>query len=350
VVLEDARIDSTVDLLASQMEAERLRKSRLEAELAMRPTWTPPPLPPTAGERVREALGRERAAFEARQRALQGQIESARSQLADTDAEIKAYDREHRAALEALRLQREELAANQALVGEAFVNRVRIVSLQRAVAEYESRVEINRAERAKAVQKHTELQGRMSTARDAYLRTAAEDLREVTARVVDLEERLRAARDAATRQVVVAPVAGRLVDLKVNTVGSAVGPREPIVDIVPANVPLVVEVRVGADAVGDVRVGQPAEVSLLSYRKREIGMLQATVTRVSADALVEPRSGAVYFAVQAEVSPAELARVGQVVLLPGMAAEVYIKTAERSALEFLMDPLTAAMRRSFREH
>lgn len=350
VVLEDARIDSTVDLLTSQIEAERLRKSRLEAELAMRATWTPPPLAPQAGERLREALLRERVAFEARQRAVQGQLEATRSQIADTDAEMKAYDREYTAAREALRLQREELAANEALLSADFVNRVRIGSLKRAVAEYESRVEINRAERAKAVQKYTELQGRLAAARDGYLRTAAEEMRDATARVVDLEERLRAARDAASRQVVAAPVAGRLVDLRVNTVGSAVGPREPIVDIVPADVPLVVEARIAADAVGDVRVGQPAEVSLLSYRKREIGMLQATVTRVSADALTEPRSGAVYFAVQVEVSPAELARVGQVVLLPGMAAEVYIKTTERSAVEFLMDPLTAAMRRSFREH
>lgn len=349
LVLEDARIDSTVDLLSSQIEAERLRKMRLEAEMALRPTWSPPPLA-DAGLRLREALQRERAAFEARQRALQGQLEATRSQIADTEAEIRAHDRDHAAATEALRLQREELAANEALVKDSFVNRVRIGSLQRAVADYESRVELNRAERAKAVQKQTELQGRLTAARDGYLRTAAEELRDATARVVDLEERLRAARDAATRQVITAPVAGRLVDLKVNTIGSAVGPREPIVDIVPADVPLVVEVKVGADAAGDVRVGQAAEVSLMSYRKREIGMLQATVRRVSADALIEPRSGAAYFAVQVEVAPEELARYSKLVLLPGMAAEVYIKTQERTALEFLMDPLTMAMRRSFREH
>ena len=71
---------------------------------------------------------------------------------------------------------------------------------------------------------------------------------------------------------------------------------------------------------------------------------------MSADALVEPRSGAPYFAVQVEVSPEALTKAGQIELLPGMAAEVFIKTVERNALDFLLDPLTAAMRRGFREH
>jgi multidrug efflux pump subunit AcrA (membrane-fusion protein) len=74
------------------------------------------------------------------------------------------------------------------------------------------------------------------------------------------------------------------------------------------------------------------------------------VVNVSADAMNETRSGAPYFAVQVEVSPEALAQAGNRVLLPGMAAEVYIRTSERSALQFLLEPLTSAMRRSFREH
>ena len=352
IVLEDVRLDSSIDLLEAQIVAERLRKSRLEAEAAQSALWTPPILAAeiVGTPRVREAVGRERSAFEARRRTLRGQLDSVRSQIVDADNEMHAHEREGVAAREALRLMREELASNEALLKENFVNRARVQSVQRAVAEYEARVQASGAEHAKARQKRTELEGRLGAARDAYVQSATEDLRDATAKLVDIEERLRSGRDTAGRQVIAAPADGRLVDLRVNTVGSAVGPREAIVDIVPSAVPLVVEVRVPADAISDVHPGQRADVKLLAYKQRDAGMLEGRVVNVSADALVEARSGAPYFAVQTEIAPEALAAAGSVVLLPGMAAEVYIKTHERTALEFLAEPLTAAMRRSFREH
>lgn len=405
LVLEDARLDSSVDLLAAQLAVEQLRRSRLEAEAALRPNWTPPAEPGRAGTagasgvpdatdrtgapgsagaatgpgapraavaadgtvavadgvaataagvaaatRLREALARERSAFDARRRTLQGQLESIRSQMQDAETEMKAHERDATAATEALRLMRDELASNERLLEEHFVNRTRVLSLRRGVAEYESRIEASRAEQAQARQKRTELEGRLATVRDAYVQQATEDLREAAARIVDFEERLRANRDSARRQVVTAPTDGRLVDLKVNTVGSALGPLEPIVDIVPSDVPLVVEARVSAQSVSDIAPGQAAEVKLLAYSQRSSGMLDARVVRVSADALVDERSGLHYFAVQVEVAPESLQRAAHGPLLPGMAAEVYIKTHERTALEFLLDPLAQAMRRSFREH
>jgi HlyD family type I secretion membrane fusion protein len=352
VILEDARLDASVDLQAAQLYAERLRRSRLEAEAALLAAWVPPKLPPDVADspRVREALGRERSAFEARRRTLLGQLDSIRSQIADAEAEMAARDADARASNDALRLLREELASNEALLQENFVNKARVLTIKRGVSEYESRVQSVEAERLKARAKRTELEGRLASTKDAYVQAATEDLREVTAKVVDLEERLRASRDTADRQVIVAPSAGRLVDLKVNTPGSAIGPREPVVDIVPSNVPLVVEARVSAESISDIRPGLDAEVKLLAYKQRNASLLLGKVVRLSADALTDPRSGVPYFVVHVEVPPEVLAEAGQLALLPGMAAEVYIKTTERSALEFLMDPLLTAMRRSFREH
>ncbi len=138
--------------------------------------------------------------------------------------------------------------------------------------------------------------------------------------------------------------------MRVNTVGSAIGAREPVVDVVPLDRPLVIETRVGAESIVDVRVGQSAEVRLLGTRQRELPMLDGRVTRVSADALVEPRSGLPYFAVQVEVQPPAEGFPPQIALIPGQSTEVYIRTSERTALEFLLEPLTAGLRRSFREH
>lgn len=351
IVLEDVRVDSTVELLQAQLVAEQLRQSRLEAEAAQRATWEPPmALKIAESARAAEALGRERSAFEARRRTLQGQLDSVVGQISDTEAEIKAHQRNNEASQEALKLLREEVASNEQLLAENFVNKTRVMTLKRGLSDYESRIQSIEAELSQARQRRSELSGRQASLKLAYVQQATEDLRETTARIVDIEERLRAGQDAATRQVVSAPVAGRLVDLRINTVGSAVGAREPIVDVVPSGVPLVVETRVSADAVGEVRVGQVAEVRLLGTKNRSQDLLAGTVTRVSADALVEERSGAPYFAVQVEVPVPEAGFADGEGLMPGMSAEVYIRTSERTALQFLVDPLTSGMRRSFREH
>lgn len=352
IVLEDARVETTVDLLQAQLVAEQLRKSRLEAEADRRSTWTPPALAGTGpmSERTREALARERSAFDARRRSLDGQLAAVRGQIADIETEVRAHQRNAVSSAEALKLLREEIESNEKLLEENFVNRTRVLALRRGLAEYESRIETNQADLSQARQRKAELEGRMESLRLAYVQQATEELREATTRMVDFQERLRAGQDAAGRQVIVAPVAGRLVDLRINTVGSAVGAREPIVEIVPADQPLVVETRVGAESITEVRAGQQAEVRLLGTRQRDTPLLDGKVVRVSADALVEPRSGVPYFAVQVEVPPPPEGFPHGLVLIAGQSTEVYIKTSERTALEFLVEPLTAGLRRSFREH
>jgi HlyD family type I secretion membrane fusion protein len=349
VVLQDERVASSVDLLQAQLAAERLRLDRLGAERALATAWHVAPPPGADDVRGREALARERAAFTARRQSLDRQLQALVAQIADIDSEIAAHRRNDQASTQALALLREEIASNEALARENFVNRSRVMALQRGVADYEARIEGARAESSQARQRRAELSGRIESLRAAYVQQASEEISESGARVVDLEERLRAGSDTAGRQVVTAPVAGRLVNLKVNTLGSAVGPREPIVDVVPAGVPLVVEARVGADAVAELRPGLRAEVRLLGARQREVPLLDGSLVQVSADALRDPQGGPAYFLIQVEV-PASVAEAAGVTLLPGMATEVFVTTSDRTALEFLLEPLLSGLRRSFREH
>lgn len=352
IVLEDTRVTATVDALQAQLSTERLRRSRLEAEAALQPDWgAAPPAELSGGSaREREAWQRERSAFQARRRTWLGQVESVRSQLLDVETEIAAQERNIVSTTEAVVLLKEELDANEALLKENFVHRARILTIRRGISEYDARMHASQAELSQARQRRAELKGRIESLRDAYVQAASEDLREVSVHIVDIEERLRAAQDSAGRQIVVAPGAGRLVDLRVNTVGSAIAPLEPVVDIVPADSPLVIELRLAPSVSSDVATGQAAEVKLLSGQQRAAALLPATVTHVAGDALTDPRTGMAYVMVRVEVAPQALDRLANLNMAPGMAAEVYIKTVERSALGFLLDPLMAGMRRGFREH
>jgi HlyD family type I secretion membrane fusion protein len=351
LTLEDVRLDASVELLQAQLDAERLRESRLAAESAVTPAWKPEATPGLAevARRVPDALARERGSFAARRSALDAQLAAARAQAADADQEILAHQRNMKSSAEGAKLAREELASNEALLKENFVNRVRVTTLQRTVVEYESRLHAIEAELAQARQTRAELAGRLATVPQAYAQSATDDLRESTGRIVDLQARLRAANDTSSRQVVVAPVGGRLVDLRIHTAGSAIGPREPIVDIVPEGEPLVAEVRLSADAVSGVREGLTADIRLPGHALRHLGMLEGRVVNVSPDAILEPRSGLPYFTLLVSPTPESLKALGAEQISAGMAVEVYVNTSRRTPLEFLFDPLTSALRRAFRD-
>jgi HlyD family type I secretion membrane fusion protein len=351
LVLDDARIDASFELLRSQLEAARLREARLAAEREGARSWPPAELRPSARDaRAAEALAREAALFAARRSALEAQLRLVRQQQQAVAVEAGAREREHASVSAALASMQEEVGLNRALLAQQFVNRTRVMQLERNAAEYQSRLDANRAELAQARQRGADLELRASTLRDTFQQDAAAELRDALAKRVEIEEQLSSARDAAERKLVVAPVAGRVLELRVTTAGGAIGPRDPILDIVPDDSPLLVEARVTVDAIAELHAGLPADVRLTAFRQRTTPLVGGRVVYVSPDALTDRQSGAAYYLLHVALDPASLERAGALVLQPGMGAEVFVRTEERSALEFLVEPLVNAARRSLREH
>lgn len=350
--LDDRRIDASFELTRSQLDALRLKLSRADAERVLAEAWAPPEAwrARLAEPRIAEAASREAALFTSRRTALVSQTRLVREQIDEVRAELAAREREQASVDQALADMQEELAVNESLMDQQYVHKTRVLGLRRNVADYRIKLEGNRAELSKARQRGSDLALRLAGLREAYVQEAATDLRDTSARIVDLEEQLRAAGDAAARLVVSAPVAGRVVDLRVTTVGGAIGPREPVLDIVPDGSPLLVEARVGVDAIGELRPGLGADVRLTAYRQRGTPLVAGRVAYVSADALIDRQDSAPYYLVHVVLDAAALAQAGEVSLRPGMAAEVFVRTRERSALDYLLEPLVAAARRSFREY
>lgn len=349
--LEDVRIEASVDQLRAALAGERLRQSRLEAEVALADRWSVPPALAQEFSGVRhfaDLAGKEREAFAARRANLAAQLDAQAQQLHDTRNEIAVRERERANSVRAIELMGEELRANQALAEQAFVHRARVLALERNASDYQSRHLANEAELSQARQRLGALTARSRGLRDGQVQAASDELREVAGRVAEIEQRLRASADDQQRQRIVAPVDGVLVNLRVNTAGSALAAREPIVDIVPAGAPLFIEARLALDAGADLRPGTPAEVRLLTGKQRFERMLAATVVRVSADALTDDRTGAPYLTVVLAVSPEEQGRAS-VPLRAGQSAEVYLQVAERSALDFLLEPVAGFFRQGFRE-
>jgi HlyD family type I secretion membrane fusion protein len=350
--LEDVRVEASADMLRAQLAGEKLRQSRLEAEAAGAGRWeAPADLRKTYGDvrLLNEIVGRESATFKARLTHLAAQIEGDERQAADTRREIDIRLRERENSNRAITLMKEELSLNEKLAAEQFVNRARLMTLERSVSEYESRMLTNEADLSQARQRLGALEAHMQSLRDAQRQSASEDLRDVTARASDIEQRLRSSADDLTRQKILAPEAGRLLNLRINTAGSALGPREPIVDIVPKDAKLIIEARMPLEVGAEVRPGAEAEVRLLTAHARLEKLIPAHVVQVAADAQEDSRNGAPFITMQLQVDLAPGATL-TTALQPGLAAEVFIKVAERTPVGFLLEPIAGYFRRAFREH
>jgi epimerase transport system membrane fusion protein len=351
VVLDDVRVDASLEMLTLQLDAERAKASRLMAETAYAARVT---FPADLGKRedelkVIEILERERALFRARREAVESQTAALRKQKREVDDEAVALNEELAAEARAIELQKEELKANEELLRQNYIQKTRVLTLQRAVAEYEARYGEHRAELAKARQRASELELRILSAQNTYRQSATDELKEATSKMYDIEERLRPSRDASQRQTVLAPMGGEIVGLRVFTPGAVVGPRDVLMEIVPEDKVLIVEARIRPEDINHVRAGSEADVRLTAYKYRTTPLVQGEVVYVSGDRLTDQQTGVSYYVVHVKVPSAALAKAGDLKLQAGMPAEVFIRTDERTTFDYLFAPVTAYLRRAMRE-
>jgi HlyD family type I secretion membrane fusion protein len=349
LVVGDLRQEAELNLLQDQWRAARARAARAEAESRLAPRFDPPDdlrRDAAAGEHV----AREASVFSARRQALDEQGPLLQKQVEQVQAQVAALESQIDATAVGGRLSNEELALNEELAHQGFVNRARLITLQRTSADYKSRLGEVGSELALARQRIAELRSRQAQLRSSYQNQGTDDWKEASGRVREFEERLRPSKDQIERQTVRAPVDGEVMSLRVAAPGAVVAPREALLDLVPQHDKLVVDARIAPQDIEHVHVGGAAEVRLISGDARRTPLLAATVTFVSADRVTQPDSGAAWFDATVEVDAQVLAQQQPALhLQAGMPAELYVTTGERTLLQYLLKPLRTFSHRAMRE-
>jgi HlyD family type I secretion membrane fusion protein len=346
VVIGDVRTDAELSLLQEQLRAERIRNERAAAEASLKREFhirigSDDP-------RAIEALSRETALFEARRRTLDEQISSLSMQVREAQSQAEALGTQVSATEQAAKLAADELELNERLIKDGFIQRARLIQLQRAEADYRSRLGENRGDLAMTRQRIGELQARIAQTRNQYQQQAVDEMKVSAAKIRELEERVRPSQDQSERQYVRSPVDGEVMTLRVAAVGDVIGPREPLVDIVPASEKLVVEAHIRPLDINNVRTDQPAEVRLSSFDSRTTPLLPGKVIFISPDRVTN-QEGESWYVANVEVDASALHAHPEIRLQPGMPAELFVTTPERTLVQYLTKPLTAFASRAMRE-
>ena len=178
---------------------------------------------------------------------------------------------------------------------------------------------------------------------------AQRDLRTVDAKISELNERKLAIEDRLARTEIKAPVAGYVNELFVYTIGGVITPAAKLATIVPENAELRFEVKITPVDIDQVREGQPARVRLTAFNRTTTPEMKARVTMVSPASAKDPANGQEHYIAYVQLVEDALPQLKGIRLVPGMPAEVYISTEERTAASYLTKPFIDQMNRAFRE-
>lgn len=352
LVLGDVGVDADLNRLNYRLLAERAGIARLEAEQAGQGALAFPPEVLTAAAsdpRLAEQVAKERSLFNARRDSLLGQTALLRAQREKVGQEIAALRAQIEQAQAAWGHQKSELGRNRELLKEGFIAETRISQLEVGVADYGVKLEERRSELARADQRLTDADLRIKSLESDYRQQASDQLKVAQVRLIEVAQELRKSTDAAQRQLIVAPVAGEVMNLRYTSVGSVVSPREPVADIVPTDPRLVVEAQIRPEDVRRVQVGQLARIRFSAFNTLTTPMVEGKVLYVSADRVVDRNGQQAWYVVQVEADAQALQRAGKLQLQAGMPAEVYLEGNERTPLQYLLEPITLMMQRAGRE-
>ncbi len=354
----------TLSATAAKADLARLRLSRLRlgametrllAEIEGRETLDYPDqiLAEADDAEIRAALAEQREVFDARRNAVDADLTALSHDRVSLERRMDGMQEE----LNGLKLQAgmfaEEVTAKRTLFDRGLTTRPSVLALERAQAANTSRIARVKAETAETTERIAGINAATLSVRTDVVRLGVESLQNVRSRIGDIDEQMRQAEDVLDRLNIVSPVDGIVVTMNQYTSGGVIDAGQVIAEIVPLREKLVIETIVQPKDIDVVRQGQEASIRLTALNQRTTPVLSGYVDYVSADALPGSRvrqgqTGDVYL-VRVALNAGEEMRVRDFTPRPGMPAEIQIRTADRTFLDYLLQPLRDSMSRAFRE-
>lgn len=349
--LDETVTRATLGVVRSQLDEFTARQARLNAENEDRQEIAFPAslLARSDEPALALALESERRLMESRRESREGQRAQLRERIGQTREEIAGLTGQREAKDRELALIREELAGVGELYKKNLVSIQRLMQLRRE----ETRVSGERnqlvTDSARAKAKISEIELQILQLDQDFRTQVLRELREVQGKIAELTERVAAAEDMLKRVEIRAPQRGVVYQMSVHTVGGVVSPGETLMLIVPRADELVVEARIAPSDIDQVSIASATLVRILAGNQRTTPQLQGEVTWVAADLTKDQQTGQSHYLVRVTLPASEVAKLGELKLVPGMPAEVFVQTGERTALQYLMKPLHEQIARTFIE-
>ncbi|NNE87104.1 MAG: HlyD family type I secretion periplasmic adaptor subunit [Silicimonas sp.] len=348
--LDDTLLRSELSVAELQLTELGARRARLRAERDAADTIAfPAALLDLDEATALEQIEGQRTLFSARRISLEKEQSQIAERINQTGNQIEGAE----AQLEALAIQealiRAELTDQETLLEKGLVQAARVSSLRREAARLAGDIGRLRSDVAQYNGQIAAFEIEMLKLETSRREAAITQLRDIQYRELELGEQRRSLLERLSRLEVRTPVAGIVYGSTVFAQKAVIQPAEPLMYVIPQDQPLIINARVEAIHIDQIFVGQPATLRFTAFNQRLTPEVSGHVMAISADVFQDEFTGLNYYRVELAPKTAELPKLEDQGLLPGMPVEAYLRTEDRTPLSYLTKPLTDYFGRALRE-
>jgi len=351
--LDDTALRASLAIVETQLNESLALEARLSAEVSGKDEIEfPAELVARAGEpQVAQILESQRAAMRARKEVRLGSIAQLNQQVSQLGSQKSGLELQKTSIEQQVEVVNGEYERLTGLLKDNLVDRGRVNDLIRQQAQLTGQLGSASASLDQTTATIAEREVMIKQVDSEFLSKALDDLQVLRQKIGELTQQKVAGEDRLRRVVLTAPQAGVVHESIVHTVGGVVAPGETLMMIVPTQDRLVIEVRLNPLDVDKVSVGQKVIIRIPGFNARVTPDLPARVTQIAPDLTRDQQTGISYFQarVMLDNDATKLLPAGET-LLPGMPAEAYIQTGNRTVLTYLLEPLEEQFRRAMREN
>lgn len=349
IKLDATTLQSELAIVEGQLFELMARRGRLEAERDGIETLTFDPIlmaAPTGSE----LMEGQRRLFDARLESTKRATEQLDQQRAQIASQLDGISAQQTALDTQKTLISQELGDQQKLLDQKLVQASRVMGLQREEANLLGRVGELTASAAQAAERMTEIDIQVLTLTTTRREESITRLRDLQYNELELSERRRTLVRQLDRLDIRAPVSGVVYGLQVFAEQSVIRPADPVMFLVPQDRPLVIATKVRPVDIDQIHLGQDVILRFSAFDQRRTPKLHGKVTLVSADIFQDEATGMAFYQAEIQLNEGEATRLPEdMVLIPGMPVEAFVRTADRSPMDYLLKPLADYFAKAFRE-
>ncbi len=347
--LDPSLLQSELAIVEGQLFEILARRGRLEAERDGADTLQFDPLLSEVPQGADLIQGQTRL-FDARRESSTRAVEQLDQQRAQIASQLGGITAQQAALDTQSDLIAKELEDQQKLLAQQLIQASRVSALQREQANLMGRVGELTASAAQAAERMTEIEIQILSLATTRREEAITRLRDLEYNELELTERRRTLRQQLERLDLRAPVSGIVYGMQVFAEQSVIRAAEPVMFLVPQDRPLVIATKVQPTDIDQINLGQEVTLRFSAFDQRRTPELTGSVTLVSADIFVDDATQQSFYQAEVQLNEGELEKLpDDMVLIPGMPVEAFVRTADRSPMDYLLKPLADYFAKAFRE-
>jgi membrane fusion protein, type I secretion system len=351
VRLDDTVTRANLAIVTKGLDELTARKARLQSERDGGDTvhFSAELLARSKDAEVAAILEGERKLFELRRNARVGQKAQLRKRVEQLNEEIRGLQAQRESKEQEIKLIEREKEGVYELWKQKLVQINKLTQLEREATRLQGESAQLLAQTAQASGKISETELQILQIDRDLSSEVAKETREIDGKIGEFVERKVTAEDQLKRIEIRAPQDGTVFQSNVHTVGGVITAGDAIMLIVPEADALMVEAKVNPQDIDQVQIGQNALLRLSAFNQRTTPEITGSVMRISADTSTDQRTGLSYYTIRIAMPPEEVARLGDIRIVPGMPVEAFVQTGERTMLSYFAKPLSDQLMRMFRE-